>query len=298
MNSIERRKAGEAITVVVATNSRSVLDGNLLLSPDIAEQRERLILTKEGFLSASLAYNDAMEEAATDLLIFVHQDVYLPTGWFDRVRRSIEAVEACGVRWGVMGCFGSRRGSSGGIGRVFTTGRGFHGQVIDKPAVVETLDEIVLITRKSSGLRFDPELPHFHMYGVDLCLQAREAGLLNYALPAPCVHNTNQLVSLPPEFYACHRYVKRKWRHCLPISASCMPVTHFDWERREKRVRDFVKARLGLTQVPLLRLSDPRTVLGAARHRPDEWQPGIGCESGASAFAGCGDPIHQPREQR
>lgn len=297
MSSTERREAGEAVTVVVATNSSPVLNGNLLLSPDIAEQRERLILTREGFSSASTAYNDAIDEAATDLLIFVHQDVYLPNGWFDRVRRSIEAVEAGGVRWGVMGCFGSRRGSSGGIGRVFTTGRGFHGKVIDRPVVVDTLDEIVLITRKSSGLRFDSQLPHFHMYGVDLCLQARKAGLSNYALPAPCVHNTNQLVALPPEFYACHRYVKRKWRHCLPISASCMPVTHFDWERREKRVRDFVKARLGLTQVPRLRLSDPRTVLAASGQRPDEWHPGLGDESSDAAFARCGDSILRGKER-
>ena len=257
----------DRFTVVAAVNNRRILEGNLLLSPAIADGRECNIVIKEGFASASLAYNSAIDEAQSDVLVFVHQDVYLPEHWFDEVANAIRALEDDGVRWGVLGCFGSRRDANGGLGRVFTTGRGLHGNVIHCPEPVETLDEIVLITRKSSGPMFDPNLPHFHMYGVDLCLQARSRGMTNYAIPAFCVHNTNQLVKLPAEFYICYGYIKRKWGRYLPIHTSCMAVTRFEMERREKQARDFINTILGRMKPPLARAEDPRTVVAN-----DEWR--------------------------
>ena len=51
------------------------------------------------------------------------------------------------------------------------------------PPQVATLDELLLIVRRDSGLRFDPELG-FHLYGADICLQASEQGLAVVALAA------------------------------------------------------------------------------------------------------------------
>jgi hypothetical protein len=45
----------------------------------------------------------------------------------------------------------------------------------------------------------DP-LPHYHLYGTDICMAAREKGMMSYAIPAFCIHNTNQLLALPEEF--------------------------------------------------------------------------------------------------
>src|ERR1700722_4555641 len=53
------------------------------------------------------------------------------------------------------------------------------------PAQVATLDELVLVVRGDSGLRFDPALG-FHVYGADICLQARELGLAVVAMGALC----------------------------------------------------------------------------------------------------------------
>jgi len=248
-------------TVIVAVNNRRILESNLLLSPALARDRQSRVIIKENFPSASLAYNDAIEEASNDILIFVHQDVYLPEHWFDDVSDSIRALENKGVHWGVLGCFGTRRGARERFGTVFTTGRGIHGNPIDTPEPVDTLDEIVLLVRRSSGLRFDPNLPHFHMYGVDLCLTAQSVGMINYAIPAFCVHNTNQLVTLPAEFYTCYSYIKRKWSKYLPIHTSCMTVTRFEIERREKQAKDFINTALGRLKNPLPRAEDPRTLL-------------------------------------
>ena len=44
----------------------------------------------------------------------------------------------------------------------------------DLPAPVVTLDELLLIIRRDSPLRFDADLG-FHLYGADLCLRAKSA---------------------------------------------------------------------------------------------------------------------------
>src|SRR5262249_30129449 len=88
-----------------------------------------------------------------------------------------------------------RRGASGGPGL---------------PAAVATLDELLLIVPRDSPLRFDPELG-FHLYGADLCLQARECGLAVVALGAPCRH-ISRGVGLPGAFFASAGVFARKWR--------------------------------------------------------------------------------------
>lgn len=251
----------DRFTVVAAVNNRTVLHQNFLGSPALADGVPIQVVSKEGFTSASLAYNSAIDDASADILVFVHQDIYLPAGWFARVDRAIQTLEAAGGRWGVLGVFGSRKGASGGLGRVFTNGMGLHGNAINSPEPVETLDEIVLILRKSSGLRFDPDLPHFHMYGVDICLSAREAGLTNFAVPAFCVHNTHQLLKLPSEFYRCYRFIKRKWSRYLPIFTSCMTVTRFDGELRRKQLEEAFGRVFRRSRKPLQRVGDPRSLL-------------------------------------
>ncbi len=246
--------------VVAAVNDHQVLQNNLLRSPDIADGSYR-VLTKEGFVSASLAYNSAIDEAPTDTLIFVHQDVYLPSHWFAKVAAAIRKLDDANVRWGVLGSFGSRRGAAGGLGRVYTTGLGLHGTPISEPVPVETLDEIVLIIRKSSGLRFDKKLPHFHLYGADICLNATDSGLVNFAIPAHCVHNTNQLIELPPEFFTGYHFIKRKWKKFLPIYASCMTISRFDKELRERQLRQSLARLRRPLKSPLPRVDDPRPLV-------------------------------------
>jgi Glycosyltransferase like family len=250
-----------SVTFVAAVNNQTVLHNNLLRSPRLRERQGIQWLFKEGFSSAPMAYNQALDEAQHDLVVFIHQDVYLPEPWLDQLAASIDFLDARKIEWGVLGSFGSHPDAPGGLGRVFTTGLGSHGNAIDEPTPAETLDEIVLVVRKSSGLRFDEKLPHYHMYGVDLCLLARSRGLGCYAIPATCVHNTNQLIDLPAEFVQCYRYVKRKWASALPIAASCITVSRFD---RELRLRSLSRLRdkvLGLRATPLPRVQDPRQLM-------------------------------------
>lgn len=258
-------KAGatQRFTIVAAVNNAVVLRNNLYRSPGVLDGGHQL-LVREGFPSASLAYNSAIDAADNDVIIFAHQDVYLPPPWFDTLRACLADLEAAGTAWGVLGCFGCRKGADGRLGRVYTTGVGLHGREIAAAEAVDTLDEIVLILRKSSGLRFDPDLPHFHLYGTDICLTARERGLPSYVLPGLCIHNTNQLICLPAEFYACYWYIRSKWRKYLPIAASCMRISRFNGELGWRRAYEFrvrALAALGRGSAAARRVDDPRILL-------------------------------------
>jgi hypothetical protein len=82
-----------------------------------------------------------------------------------------------------------------------------------------------LILRKSSGLRFDERLDHFHMYGADICLQAQARGMKCYAIPAFAVHNTNGYNLLPAPFWKAYAFMRRKWAAQLPVVTSCITIT-------------------------------------------------------------------------
>jgi hypothetical protein len=249
------------VTIAVAVNNRAILEQNLLRSLELAGAHPHQILLREGYPSASIAHNSALDAAANDIVVFLHQDVYFPYLWFSNLAKSIRSLDERELRWGVLGCFGCRRSSQGGIGSVYTTGRGAHGNRIEQPELVDTLDEIVLVIRRSSGLRFDPSLPHFHLYGTDICLEAQSKGLNTYVVPGFCVHNTNQLLRLPPQFHDCYRYVKRKWASRLPISTSCLTISPFDTDLRMDQLREVWSRAIGRRRTALRRVADPRSLL-------------------------------------
>src|SRR5262249_37585797 len=78
------------------------------------------------------------------------------------------------------------------------------------PALVETLDEFCLIVPHDLPFRFDPSLGGYHLYGVDLCLQATEGGRGSYAIDAPCLHDS-RTSHRPPEYHRIKRKLQRKW---------------------------------------------------------------------------------------
>ncbi len=90
------------------------------------------------------------------------------------------------------------------------------------PARVATLDELLLVVRRHAGLRFDPMLGS-HLYGADLCLQARERGLPVVAIGALCHHNSRN-VGLPKEFYQSAVVFARKWEYQLPVATPCVII--------------------------------------------------------------------------
>lgn len=217
------------LSFVVAVNNREIFQNNIQASPLFARIPDAQVIVQEGFPSASKAYNDGFGKAENDIVVFAHQDIVFPAGWADNLQKALHHLERVDPNWGVLGCYGSI-GKDAGRGYVFSNGMGVHGRPFDDPIRVQTLDEIVLVLRKSSPLRFDESLPHFHFYGADICLSAAELGMNSYAISAYCVHNQQENIVLPKEFYECYWYARRKWRNHLPIWGTCIFVTTTNYD--------------------------------------------------------------------
>ncbi|MBZ5539504.1 MAG: glycosyltransferase family protein [Acidobacteriia bacterium] len=225
------------ITFAIAVNNRAVLERNFLASPCLRGTHPHQILIQEGFSSAAKAYNDAIDRSHNDLIVFCHQDIIFPEYWLLQLGRALDYLESEDPPWGVLGCYGETSDYKG-RGHIYSSGRGVLGMPFDRPVPIQTLDEIVLILRKSSGLRFDERLPHFHLYGADICMAAMKKGMKNYAISAFCIHNTHQYLVLPKEFYECYRSLKRSWKKNLPIQTTCIKVTKFDLPMYKRRLQE------------------------------------------------------------
>ena len=82
-----------------------VLKTFLLESPGINSANE--VILQRGYASAASAYNAAIQKASSELLVFVHQDVYLPEGWIETVTRATDILSVQDSNWGVMGVWGA-----------------------------------------------------------------------------------------------------------------------------------------------------------------------------------------------
>ena len=212
-------------TLVVAVNNDAVLENTLLQSPDIDSNCQ--VLLKRGFPSAGAAYNSGLAEGTSEIVVFAHQDVYFPKGWKEDLDRSIRALEKKHSEWGVLGVFGISAGIDGKpTGHCYSTGlRRVVGEPFSKPVRARSLDELVLIVRRNSGLSFDDKLSGFHLYGTDICLSAHFAGLDCHIVPAFCIHNSNGVKYLPPAYWRCYFYMRHKWRNVLPVTTCCSLIS-------------------------------------------------------------------------
>lgn len=155
-------------------------------------------------MSAPQALNIGIERAVHEIIVCCHQDVVFPTGWVDTLHRQI--MEIHDHAFGVLGTFGiDMDGNYAGNIRQ-PNGNPKMGEL---PCLAQSLDEHCLIIRKSSGLRFDEDLGGFHMYGADICLQAVERGMKNYAIDAYLEHMSRGKID--DRFCVATNKFKEKW---------------------------------------------------------------------------------------
>ncbi|MEO7299876.1 MAG: glycosyltransferase [Verrucomicrobiota bacterium] len=209
-------------SLISAVNNDVIAESCLLRSPGIQSATD--VILQKGFPSAAAAYNSAIQKTSADILVFAHQDMYFPEGWIDSVIQALEYLSVHDPNWGVLGVWGALN-SEDRAGYLYWTGGLGMENPFSEPTQVSTLDEVVLITRKSSGLLFDNNLPGYHLYGTDLCLEAACRGMKSYAISAFCIHNTDIGNMLPVQFWRCYLYMRRKWIKQLPIYTPCTQIT-------------------------------------------------------------------------
>ncbi len=212
-------------SLVVASNDDKVLQNTLLASPSIGPECQ--IIIKRGFRSLGKAYNSGLAEARNELVVFAHQDVYLPATWIDSLYATLKHLDRTDSAWGVLGPFGVACAPPAQLfGFCYSTGLGrILGEPFSSPIPAATLDELVLVLRRSSGLLFDEHAPGFHLYGADICLAAASRGMNSYIVPSFCIHNANGIVRLPSDFWRAYFYLRSKWRSELPVTTCCTTIT-------------------------------------------------------------------------
>lgn len=204
------------ITFIVPIGDMSVYERNFLSSPVLAGNHPHQVIAQKGFVSASAAYNDGLDKAVNDRIICAHQDVVLPPGWDQRFVTAIDKLNDSGFTpVGLVGCIGITSNGKA-AGHIYRHDRDFFPQT-ELPAKVDSFDELLISFSKSSGFRFDPNLPNFHFYAVDLCLQAKSMGYANVVVNVPCFHQGKNRPGKPKEFFTCRSYMAKKWNHMLPV---------------------------------------------------------------------------------
>ncbi len=213
-----------SIHLYCAANNKHILARNLLHSPEVEDGRvPRTVIWDAP--SASIAYHDAISRATADILVFAHQDIYFPEGWFQQLRRVCKSLTSMDPLWAVAGLVGMTPDCRY-VGHLWDSGLGFIcGGPFGAPQEVVSLDEVVLVVRRTAGISFDPELPSFHLYGTDIVLRARDLRKKAYVIDLPVIHNTKPILRLHPSYVAAYRFMVRKWNAALPWPTVILPLT-------------------------------------------------------------------------
>ena len=253
--------------------------------------------TEHAHTSAGAALNHAVRQASHDVVVLVHQDVYLHD--LDRLAACAAALED--ERWGILGANGvtADRTSVGRLrDRVILIG-----ESAPDPVPVDTLDEVLLIARRDDLLREplseEPELA-WHAYAVEYSLRVRAAGRLAGAVDTAITHNSmsTNLARLDE----AHRHVGDLYPALVPIHTTCgtvdpgardwgrLPlIRDHGWRRRwlqQSRIAARVRSEIGV-QVVLADIAHEVDLLGYSREQPlhllnADRRGGFAAEAGAS----------------
>jgi len=213
------------ISIITVYNNKSFFEENILATlRNQTAQYELIALdnTNKTFRSATIALNHGASKATGDFLMFIHQDMRLLTDdALAQIENHLHTLPDLGAA-GVIGV------SHAGIttGCILNTYECL-GKPFVNPVEVQTLDECMLIIPKKVFQRFsfdEVALEGWHLYGVDYCLTALEAGLRVYVLPVLTHH-----FSLGTNYDGLLNYQKLIWKKHLPyfpaIYTTCGKLT-------------------------------------------------------------------------
>lgn len=227
----------EPIRLICASNNAAILQANLERSPCLADVSLTVV---ENAPSAANAYNQGLDQTREEIVVFLHHDVYLPQGWDALLRARVDEVAALDPDWALIGAYGVDD-TGRGYGPVWSSSLGqIVGYVALTPRDVQSFDELLIVMRRSAGLRFDEGLPGWHLYGTDIVTEARAKGLRAYAAALPLVHNDGYKDQLDQGFGDAYAYLRRKWAARLPLRSPIIKISrtgHQLWRARVHNLR-------------------------------------------------------------
>lgn len=237
-----------------------------MISPDIRSEREVSVQMNKP--TSGIAYNLGLSATSAPVVVFAHQDVYLPKGWGEVLEKCLLQLDEMDPEWAIAGVVGIEADGHS-VGKLWSTGLGREiGKTFYTPVPAVSLDEVVLIVRRASGLRFDEKLPSFHLYGTDVVQTSLKRAGGAYIICAPLIHNSTAVRRLDANFMSAYRYMQLKWRADLPIRT---PVTVINQSGEGLTVSNnwLGKNRLrrAIRRLPGLIQFSPEAFFGRARPR-------------------------------
>jgi hypothetical protein len=129
--------------------------------------------------------------ARGEYVILCHQDVRLIEQGFDDLLTALRCLEEIDPHWALAGNAG--RTNMGDPLMCISDRRGANQRQGVLPSKTVSLDENFIVLRRSAQLAPSVDLAGWHLYGADLCLQARFRGLNAYVIDFHTLHESGAL---------------------------------------------------------------------------------------------------------
>jgi hypothetical protein len=221
--------AGTAISVVCVYNDpivrRECLDRSLrgyLGTSDSSPRVEYIPVENASgaYKSAGAALNYGASVATSDVIVFVHQDVFLHS--IEAIIRAARELER--GHFGVLGATGIRAD-----GRIVGSVRDrtvLVGEPVAEPADVDSVDELLFMVPRRivvcERLTESPAMA-WHAYAVEYGLRLRRLGLRVGVTHIPVTHNS--LATNRAGLDVAHARVAARYRDMLPVRTTCGVLT-------------------------------------------------------------------------
>lgn len=152
--------------------------------------------------------NRLVQESSEPYLVLCHQDVLANQGdGFDRLLEALRQLDSRDPHWAVAGNAGCTDDFAFVI-RV-TDPNKFDHWPGPFPVRVHSLDENFLVIRGRAGVTCSSELSGFHLYGTDLCLNARLKRRTCYVIDFHLTHQSTGRFG--EDFFASRRQFIERW---------------------------------------------------------------------------------------
>jgi Glycosyltransferase like family len=172
--------------------------------------------TKHAFTSAGAALNHGARAARHEVVVFVHQDVYLHS--IDRL--AAVAQHIVDGEWSLLGANGITSAAES-IGRIRDRVQ-FVGNHAESPVEVDSVDEVLFMIAREQVLRYplaeDSELA-WHAYAVEYGLRLRTMGKRVGAVDLGVTHNS--LTTNLDKLDLAHRSVGDRYVQLQPVWTTC-----------------------------------------------------------------------------
>ena len=172
------------------------------------------------YSSAGAALNHGVSLATNDVIIFVHQDVFLHS--LSALRRAAGQMHAGG--FGLLGAIGVQPNGRL-VGRIRDRVV-LSGEPVVVPADVESVDELLFLAPRSQLLR-EPLTEScdmaWHAYAVEYGLRVRRQGLRTGVANIPLTHNS--LSANIDRLDSAHQAIAALYSDFLPVRTTCGTVT-------------------------------------------------------------------------